>query len=70
MLCLMFFSEIVDPSPGRYTILEDGTLMIENAQNTDMGTYECVARNTAGEVKTDSVELRMQKNLNGKESTY
>ena len=44
--------------------------MIENAQNTDMGTYECVARNTAGEVKTDSVELRMQKNLNGKESTY
>ncbi|XP_053395477.1 peroxidasin-like isoform X2 [Mercenaria mercenaria] len=52
-------NEIVDTTERRYNILEDGTLMIEDARDTDEGTYECIARNTAGEVKTDGVELRM-----------
>lgn len=47
-------------------MFDDGTLMIQNAQDDDMGTYECIARNVAGEVKTDTVQLRMQKNFNGR----
>ena len=58
-------SEIVDPRQGRHSILEDGTLMIQNAQDDDMGTYECIARNDAGEAKTDTVQLRMRKPLQG-----
>lgn len=56
---LSLCSEIVDHTEGRYNILEDGTLMIEDARDTDEGSYECIARNTAGEVKTEAVELRM-----------
>lgn len=59
-LCL-FYSEILDVSQGRYTILDDGTLMIPNAQDDDQGTYECIARNTNGEVKAESVQLRMNR---------
>lgn len=33
--------------------------MIQDARDADRGFYECIARNTAGEVKTDAVELRM-----------
>ena len=40
--------------------------MIENAQDDDVGSYECIARNAAGEVKTNTVELRMQHSYNGK----
>jgi len=43
---------------SRYNILQDGTLMIENARDTDEGVYECVARNQLGEVKAEAVELR------------
>ena len=42
---------------SRYSILDDGTLMIENTQDADQGTYECVARNIAGEAKAGAVEL-------------
>lgn len=59
----MHNNEIVDPRQGRHSILEDGTLMIQNAQDDDMGTYECIARNDAGEAKTDTVQLRMRKPL-------
>ena len=43
---------------SRYNILQDGTLMIEDARDTDEGVYECVARNQLGEVKAEAVELR------------
>ncbi|CAL1540332.1 unnamed protein product [Lymnaea stagnalis] len=45
-------------SDERYTIMEDGTLMIESTQEKDKGFYECMARNAAGMVKANKVELR------------
>jgi len=51
-------AEIQPTSAGRYSVLEDGTLMIESARDTDEGFYECVARNELGETKAQPVELR------------
>ncbi|KAK3796951.1 hypothetical protein RRG08_032253 [Elysia crispata] len=45
-------------SDGRYRILNDGTLMIEQARDSDQGVYECIARNAAGSVHSGKVELR------------
>ena len=48
--------EISDES--RFSLLHDGTLMIEDAQGDDQGVYECIARNVAGETHSNQVELR------------
>ncbi|XP_074981330.1 putative oxidoreductase PXDNL isoform X3 [Caretta caretta] len=42
----------------RLNLLEDGTLMIQNTRESDQGIYQCMARNVAGEVKTQSAFLR------------
>lgn len=42
---------------SRYSILTDGTLMIENAQDDDVGYYECVASNQMGEVKSRKAKM-------------
>ena len=43
---------------SRYSILDNGTLTIRNTQDSDKGSYECVARNPMGEAKASPVELR------------
>ncbi|XP_041357097.1 peroxidasin-like isoform X2 [Gigantopelta aegis] len=48
----------ISAQDARYSILSDGTLMIQETKDTDQGVYECVAKNAAGEVKTNQVELR------------
>lgn len=43
---------------SRLNLLQDGTLMIRDTQETDQGVYQCMAKNAAGEVKTQEVTLR------------
>ncbi|XP_075032781.1 peroxidasin homolog [Mixophyes fleayi] len=43
---------------GRLNLLHDGTLMIQNTQESDMGVYQCAAKNIAGEVRTQEAVLR------------
>ncbi|XP_059502044.1 peroxidasin homolog isoform X2 [Stegostoma tigrinum] len=42
----------------RRNLLDDGTLMIQNAQESDQGTYQCMAKNELGEATTQGVLLR------------
>ncbi|ELT95511.1 hypothetical protein CAPTEDRAFT_132345, partial [Capitella teleta] len=46
----------VEPS-SRYELMSDGTLMIHDAEQSDHGTYECVARNSMGQIKTNAVNV-------------
>ncbi|XP_074134262.1 putative oxidoreductase PXDNL isoform X3 [Sminthopsis crassicaudata] len=43
---------------SRLNLLEDGTLMILNTRESDQGVYQCMAKNSAGEVKTQNAILR------------
>uniref|UniRef100_G3WLQ4 Peroxidasin like n=1 Tax=Sarcophilus harrisii TaxID=9305 RepID=G3WLQ4_SARHA len=43
---------------ARLNLLEDGTLMILNTRESDQGVYQCMAKNSAGEVKTQNAILR------------
>ncbi|XP_021965343.1 peroxidasin homolog isoform X1 [Folsomia candida] len=45
-------NEINTQLPPRYSIMNDGTLMIENIEYDDLGTFECIARSEGGEVKS------------------
>ncbi len=69
-LCLRMCSVEVIPNTvdesSRFNVLHDGTLMIEDARDSDTGVYECVAKNVAGEAKTNAVELKYQ----GTDSEY
>ncbi|KYO32917.1 peroxidasin-like protein isoform B [Alligator mississippiensis] len=51
-------NELSMKEDSRLNLLDDGTLMIENTQETDQGIYQCMAKNVAGEVKTQEVTLR------------
>uniref|UniRef100_A0A674HZE2 Ig-like domain-containing protein n=1 Tax=Terrapene triunguis TaxID=2587831 RepID=A0A674HZE2_9SAUR len=51
-------NEIDMKDDGRRNLLQDGTLMIQNTKESDKGVYQCMAKNIAGEVKTQEVVLR------------
>ncbi|XP_019468810.1 peroxidasin homolog isoform X2 [Meleagris gallopavo] len=51
-------NELIMKEDSRLNLLDDGTLMIQNTQETDQGIYQCMAKNVAGEVKTQEVTLR------------
>ena len=55
---LQFSNEISPDDDPKYQVLQDGTLMIENASDSDMGSYECMAKSPAGEVKSRSVHMK------------
>ncbi|XP_038605963.1 peroxidasin homolog [Tachyglossus aculeatus] len=51
-------NEIDMKDNSRLNLLQDGTLMIQDTQESDKGIYQCMAKNIAGEVKTQEVILR------------
>ncbi|XP_073436974.1 peroxidasin homolog [Dendrobates tinctorius] len=51
-------NEIDTSYDGRLSLLHDGTLMIQNTQESDKGIYQCAAKNIAGEVRTQEAILR------------
>lgn len=62
--CHLFLYSRVDISErdtfdNRIHILSDGTLMIQSAGSEDVGQYECMARNSAGEVKSLAYSLSL-----------
>ncbi|KAJ2954273.1 hypothetical protein O0L34_g2524 [Tuta absoluta] len=46
---------------SHYEVMENGTLMIHEADETDVGVFECMARNPAGEVRSKPARMIMQK---------
>lgn len=44
--------------------------MIENASDSDMGSYECMAKSPAGEVKSRSVHMKTTNNNNSTKGSY
>ncbi|XP_071524649.1 peroxidasin homolog isoform X1 [Panulirus ornatus] len=54
---IWFHNNEVISDNDRYNILTDGTLMIENAQDEDVGYYECMATNPMGEVKSRKAKM-------------
>lgn len=58
-VCGCFFSNKIDmKDDNRLNLLQDGTLMIQNTKESDKGVYQCMAKNIAGEAKTQEVVLR------------
>ncbi|XP_064487233.1 peroxidasin homolog [Ornithodoros turicata] len=51
-------NEVTSGVDGRITILDDGALNINSVNDDDKGTYNCQARNAAGEVSSKTAELR------------
>lgn len=41
----------------RYEILNNGTLMVHDADETDIGVFECMAKNPAGEVHSKPAKM-------------
>nr|XP_023021293.1 peroxidasin [Leptinotarsa decemlineata] len=51
----------VIPEQNKYIIDEQGSLLIHNADENDGGFYECVAKNTNGEVKSKPAKMTVLK---------
>lgn len=50
------------PKQGdRFSIMDDGSLRIENSQDTDIGQYECMAKTPEGEIKSRPARMIVTK---------
>ena len=54
-------SNEINMGDPRYSKLADGTLMIENTVDSDVGVYECMAKSATGEVKSRAAKMHYQK---------
>lgn len=54
------------PSQGdRYSIMDDGSLRIENSQDADIGQYECMLKTPEGEIKSRPARMIVTGPRNG-----
>lgn len=45
---------------SRYEVMHNGTLMIHEADETDVGIFECMAKNPAGEMRSKPAKMILQ----------
>jgi len=57
----LYSNEISQTNEPRYSVLEDGTLMIVKAEEKDGGTYECMAKSLAGEAKSSRANMETRR---------
>lgn len=49
------------PTDGdRYEVMDNGTLMIHNTDETDVGFIECMAKNAAGEARSKPAKIMLE----------
>lgn len=53
-------SAVLPIDNSRYEVMENGTLMVHNADQNDIGVFECSAKNPAGEVKSKPAKMMVQ----------
>lgn len=64
----MVVTNVLDPR-SRYSVLDDGTLMIASVQEADVGGYECMASNIIGQTKAPLASLRQKSTSAGRHTT-
>lgn len=45
------------PDERKYKLMENGTLIIRNTEESDVGYYECLAKNPEGEVRSRKARM-------------
>ena len=53
-------SAVLPIDSSRYEVMDNGTLMVHNADQNDVGVFECAAKNPAGEVKSKPAKMMVQ----------
>lgn len=63
---VLFCSNEIDAANPHYTVTSDG-LLIEPMSTSDLGVYECMAKNLMGEIKSKAARVITKKDIhNGK----
>lgn len=53
-------STAIPDDKSRYEVMSNGTLMVHNADENDVGVFECTAKNPAGEVRSKPARMIVQ----------
>lgn len=53
-------NKIVPTNSQRYEIMENGTLMVHRADESDVGMFECMAKNKVGETRSRPARMILQ----------
>lgn len=53
-------SSLLPVDNTRYEVMDNGTLMIHNADENDVAVFECKAKNPAGEVLSKPAKMMVQ----------
>ncbi|XP_022121552.2 peroxidasin [Pieris rapae] len=60
-------SALLPLESSRYEVMDNGTLMVHEADETDIGIFECMARNPAGEVHSKPAKMLLHMDENPKD---
>lgn len=63
-------NEIIDVNKDKYKVMDNGSLLIENIEESDRGYYECMAKNADGEVKSRPARMVLKQPPQTSRSSY